>query len=178
MVNSNAIFINYNRQIHIFLGITEKLEYLKEIGVTATWLSPIFRSPMKDFGYDISNFYDIQPEYGNLEDFDRLIAKAKSLDIRIILDFVPNHSSDENEWFIKSANKEAEYKDFYIWHSGYVDERNSSNRLPPNNWLSIFRGSAWKWNERRREFYLHQVSISFYRPNKYKQHDRPTQIQT
>lgn len=136
------------------------MEYFKEIGVTATWLSPIFRSPMKDFGYDISDFYDIQPEYGNLDDFDRLIAKAKSLDIKIVLDFVPNHSSDLNEWFIKSANKVPGFEDFYTWHPGYTDQNNPSKRLPPTNWISIFRKSAWEWNEQRGEFYLHQVFIA------------------
>lgn len=109
-----------------------------------------------DFGYDISDFYDIQPEYGTLDDFDRLIAKAKSLNIKIVLDFVPNHSSDENDWFIKSANKDSEFVDFYLWHPGYVDEHNTSKRLPPSNWLSIFRGSAWEWNDKRKEFYFHQ----------------------
>lgn len=139
------------------LGITEKLEYLKEIGVTATWLSPIFRSPMKDFGYDIADFYDIQPDYGTLEDFDQLIAAAKTLDIKIILDFVPNHSSDENEWFIKSVNKEPGFEDFYIWHPGFPDDKDPSKRIPPTNWISVFRGSAWKWSEKRGEFYFHQV---------------------
>lgn len=113
---------------------------------------------MKDFGYDIADFYDIQPEYGTLDDFDSLIAKAKSLDIKIILDFVPNHSSDENEWFIKSVNKEPGYEDFYIWHAGLPDPNNTANRLPPSNWLSVFRKSAWQWNEHRQEFYFHQVS--------------------
>lgn len=109
-----------------------------------------------DFGYDISDFYDIQPEYGTLADFDRLIAKAKSLNIKIVLDFVPNHSSDENDWFIKSVNKDPDYADFYLWHPGYIDEHNTSKRLPPSNWLSIFRGSAWEWNDKREEFYFHQ----------------------
>lgn len=149
--------INFPIFYLLSLGITEKLEYLKEIGITATWLSPIFRSPMKDFGYDISSFYDIQPEYGNLDDFDRLIAKAQSLNVKIILDFVPNHSSDENEWFTKSVNKEAGFENFYIWHPGYPDEKDPSKRLRPNNWLSVFRGSAWTWNEKRGEFYFHQV---------------------
>ncbi|XP_055295300.1 maltase A3-like [Sitodiplosis mosellana] len=137
-------------------GITEKLEHLKEIGIAATWLSPIFKSPMKDFGYDVADFYDIQPEYGTLDDFDRLIAKAKTLDIKIILDFVPNHSSDENDWFIKSVNKEPGWEDFYIWHPGYPDENDPTNRLPPTNWISVFRKSAWKWSEKRGEFYFHQ----------------------
>lgn len=109
-----------------------------------------------DFGYDISDFYDIQPEYGTLEDFDRMVAKAKSLNIKVILDFVPNHSSDENDWFIKSAKKEPGFEDFYIWHPGYADEIDPNKRKPPSNWLSIFRGSAWEWNDQRKEFYFHQ----------------------
>lgn len=136
------------------------MEHLKEIGVDATWLSPIFKSPMKDFGYDVADFYDIQPEYGTMDDFDRMIAKADSLNIKIILDFVPNHSSDLNEWFIKSENREPGFEDFYVWHPGYPDTENPSKRLPPSNWLSVFRGKAWTFSEKRGEFYLHQVSIS------------------
>lgn len=136
-------------------GITSKLEYLKDIGITAAWLSPIFKSPMADFGYDISDFLDIQPEYGTLEDFDKLIKKANELGIKIILDFVPNHSSDEHEWFIKSERREKGYEDLYIWDDGKVDPSNPSNRLPPSNWLSVFRGSAWKWSEIRKQFYYH-----------------------
>ena len=94
-----------------------------------------------------------------MEDFDNLIRVANSLDIKIILDFVPNHSSDENEWFIKSANKEPGFEDFYVWHPGYPDPNNSSNRLPPNNWLSVFRKSAWEFNTIRQEFYLHQFVV-------------------
>lgn len=139
-------------------GITEKLSYLKEIGINATWLSPIFKSPMADFGYDISDFFDIQPEYGTIADFEKLLARGKELGIRIILDFVPNHSSDQNEWFIKSVNRDVGYEDFYVWHKGYPDPNNSSNRLPPSNWLSAFRKSAWEWNSKRQEFYLHQFA--------------------
>lgn len=117
-------------------GVREKLPYLRSLGITATWLSPIFLSPMKDFGYDIQDFFSIQPEYGTMADFDALIAEANRQGIKIILDFVPNHSSDLNEWFIKSANREAGFEDFYIWHPGFVDATNSSHRLPPNNWVS------------------------------------------
>lgn len=117
-------------------GVREKLPYLKSLGITATWLSPIFLSPMKDFGYDIQDFFSIQPEYGTMEDFDALIAEANRQGIKIILDFVPNHSSDLNEWFKKSANREEGFEDFYIWHAGYPDPNNSSKRLPPNNWVS------------------------------------------
>lgn len=137
-------------------GIIEKLPYLKELGINATWLSPIFKSPMADFGYDIANFFEIQPEYGTMSDFEELIKRAHELNIRIILDFVPNHSSDENEWFINSENGGEIYKDFYVWHPGYLDPNNSSRRLPPSNWISFFRGSAWEWSSTRQEFYLHQ----------------------
>ena len=119
-------------------GITSRLEYLKEIGVTAAWLSPVFESPMSDFGYDISNFTKIDPLFGTLEDFDEMIAKAKRLNIKILLDFVPNHSSDECEWFKKSVKREAGYEDFYVWHDGKQDPLNSNKRLPPSNWVCDF----------------------------------------
>lgn len=109
---------------------------------------------MADFGYDIADFYDIQPEYGTLQDFDCLISKAKELNIKVFLDFVPNHSSDENVWFKKSVEREPGFENFYIWHPGHLDK--NGNHLPPNNWLSVFRKSAWQWNEERGEFYFHQ----------------------
>lgn len=140
-------------------GIIEKLPYLKEIGVNATWLSPIFKSPMYDFGYDISDFFDIQSEYGTIADFEKLVQTAHQLEIKIILDFVPNHSSHENEWFIKSVNKEPGYEDFYIWHPGYDNPADPTTRLPPSNWIQSFRGSAWEWNDSRQEFYLHQFTV-------------------
>jgi len=134
-------------------GITSKLEHIAGIGVDAIWLSPIFKSPQKDFGYDISNFTDINEEYGTLGDFDKLVAKAKTLGIKVILDFVPNHSSDEHEWFNKSANRIKPYDEYYVWHDG----RNvNGTKQPPNNWLSSFGGSAWKFHEDRKQFYLHQ----------------------
>ncbi|XP_061399007.1 maltase A1-like [Musca vetustissima] len=138
-------------------GITSKLEYLKDIGVTAAWLSPIFTSPLVDFGYDISNFFDIQPEYGTLDDFRDLLTKAKQLGMKIILDFVPNHSSTENEWFKKSVNRERGYEDYYVWSNGKVDEK--GERQPPSNWLCTFRGSAWQWNDQRQQYYLHQFAV-------------------
>lgn len=140
-------------------GITERLGYLKEIGIKATWLSPIFKSPMADFGYDISDFYAIQPEYGTMDDFEKLIRKAKEIGVKIILDFVPNHSSDENEWFRKSVKRDTKFENFYIWHPGVVDPKNSSSRLPPNNWVSVFTKSAWQYNDERKEFYLHQFAV-------------------
>ncbi|XP_055857371.1 maltase A3-like [Episyrphus balteatus] len=134
-------------------GIREALPYLKEIGITATWLSPIFTSPMADFGYDVANFTEIDSIFGTMNDFDALIREAKQIGIKIILDFVPNHSSDECEWFQKSIIRDPEFEDFYIWHPGKVV---NGTRQPPTNWVSVFRGSAWKWNEQRQEYYLHQ----------------------
>ncbi|KAH8301669.1 hypothetical protein KR059_008001 [Drosophila kikkawai] len=139
-------------------GITSKLQYLKDLGVTAAWLSPIFTSPMVDFGYDISDFFDIQPEYGTLDDFKALIKRAKELDLKIILDFVPNHSSNESIWFKKSVAREKGYEDFYVWHDGKVNSETGA-REPPSNWLQAFRGSAWEWNEVRQQYYLHQFAV-------------------
>ncbi|KAH8316611.1 hypothetical protein KR067_011744 [Drosophila pandora] len=139
-------------------GITSKLEYLKDLGVTAAWLSPIFTSPMVDFGYDISDFFDIQPEYGTLDDFKALIKRANELDLKIILDFVPNHSSDENDWFVKSVNREKGYEDYYVWHDGKTNAE-TGEREPPSNWLQAFRGSAWEWNDVRQQYYLHQFAV-------------------
>ncbi|XP_055705153.1 maltase A3-like [Phlebotomus papatasi] len=139
-------------------GITERLPYLKDLGIHAVWLSPIFKSPMKDFGYDISDFYDIQPEYGTLQDFDRLIRIAHDLNLKILLDFVPNHSSNENEWFEKSANRDPDFEDFYVWHPGKDDPSDPTKKVPPSNWRSVFRGSAWTYHNKRGEYYLHQFA--------------------
>ncbi|XP_001360301.2 maltase A2 [Drosophila pseudoobscura] len=139
-------------------GITSRLSYLKEIGITATWLSPVFTSPMSDFGYDISNFFDIDPIFGTLDDFDALIVEAKSLGVKIILDFVPNHSSDENEWFDKSVNRVDGYDDFYVWHDGKVNAV-TGEREPPSNWISVFGGPQWTWHETRQQYFLHQFQV-------------------
>lgn len=134
-------------------GIAQQLPYLKEIGITATWISPIFTSPMADFGYDVANFTNIDPRFGTLENFDALIARSREVGVKIILDFVPNHSSDEHEWFKKSAAGDKEFKDFYVWHPGRMV---NGTLHPPTNWVSVFRGSAWQWHETRKEYYLHQ----------------------
>lgn len=136
-------------------GITEKLPYIKSIGMKAFWLSPIYRSPMADFGYDIADFRDIQPEYGTMQDFERMVAEAKKLDLKVILDFVPNHSSDEHQWFKNSENRIPGYEDYYVWHDG-VEGSNPDQKDPPNNWVEAFRGSAWKWSTVRQQYYLHQ----------------------
>lgn len=125
--------------------------------MTGVWLSPIFKSPMADFGYDISDYVDIQPEYGTLSDFSALATRCSELDIKLILDLVPNHTSDEHDWFIKSIARDSEYENYYVWHPGFVAA--NGTRLPPNNWNSVFRYSAWEWNEVRQEYYLHQFAV-------------------
>ncbi|EGI68925.1 PREDICTED: maltase 2-like [Acromyrmex echinatior] len=138
-------------------GITSKLEHIKDIGADALWMSPIFSSPQKDFGYDISNFTDINEEYGTLNDFKALVQKAQSLGLKVILDFVPNHSSDQHEWFNQSIHRIEPYDEYYVWHDA-KSENNITNE-PPNNWLSAFGGSAWEWNEIRGQYYLHQFAV-------------------
>ncbi|XP_015183311.1 PREDICTED: maltase 1-like [Polistes dominula] len=131
------------------IGITNRLEYFVETGVTGIWLSPINKSPMKDGGYDISDFRDIHPDYGTMEDFNELIKRAKHHGLKVILDLVPNHTSDQHEWFLKSVNSDGKYSDYYIWAHG-------SNDKPPNNWLSVFGNSSWTYNEKRKAWYFHQ----------------------
>lgn len=139
-------------EIHI--RITSKLDHLKNLGVAATWLSPIFDSPQVDQGYDIKNYYEIDKDYGTMEDFKNLLKTAKELGIKIILDFVPNHTSDQHDWFLLSANRTEGYEDFYIWRDG----KDGDPYTPPNNWLSDFKGSAWTWHEGRKQYYFHDFS--------------------
>lgn len=126
--------------------------------MTAVWLSPIYQSPMKDFGYDISNYTDIHYEYGTLSDFENLSKRCKLYGLKLILDFVPNHTSNESIWFKLSEEGHEYYKDFYVWHPGYTDSE-TGERRPPSNWNSLFRYSAWEWSEKRQEYYLHQCII-------------------
>lgn len=112
-------------------GIISKLEYLKETGVTVVWLSPIHKSPQVDDGYDISDFKDVDPIFGTLDDFDNLVAKAEELGLKIVMDLVPNHSSNEHPWFLLSENRTEGYEDYYVW----VD-KNATTNGPPNNWVS------------------------------------------
>ena len=139
-------------------GIIEKLDYLKELGITLLWICPIFKSPMDDNGYDISDYYDINPEFGTKEDLDRLISEAEKLGIKIILDLVINHTSDEHEWFSKALkNPDSKYRDYYIFKRG-------KNGLPPTNWRSHFGGSVWEPvkgetdKEGNEMYYLHLFS--------------------
>ncbi|XP_004530246.1 maltase 2 [Ceratitis capitata] len=137
-------------------GIIMKLPYLAETGIEAIWLSPIYKSPMVDFGYDITDFKEIHTEYGTMKDLEMLITEAKRLGIKMIMDFVPNHTSDQNIWFEKSVSREDGYEDFYMWADAKMDK--DGKRMPPNNWQSVFYGSAWTWNEKRGQYYLHQFT--------------------
>jgi Glycosidases len=133
-------------------GIIEKLGYLKELGVDVLWLCPIYRSPNDDNGYDIADYYAIQPEYGTMADFDELLCKAHGMGLRIIMDLVVNHTSDEHEWFLQSkASKKNDRRDFYIWRPG-------RDGREPNNWASFFTPSAWSYDPGSEEYYLHLFS--------------------
>ena len=129
-------------------GIISKLPYIKSLGVGILWLSPVYRSPGEDNGYDISDYCDIDPKFGTLSDMDELIQKANALGLRIVMDLVINHTSDQHEWFQKSRRREAPYEDFYIWRDG-------NGKRPPNNWTSFFGGGAWAFDEVRGQWYLH-----------------------
>ncbi|XP_055710288.1 maltase 2-like [Phlebotomus papatasi] len=135
-------------------GITSKLDHLADLGVAGTWLSPIFTSPMKDFGYDIANFTEVDPVFGTMDDIKELFTQAKQRGIKIILDFVPNHSSNLCKWFEWSENRENGYDDWYVWRDpkAWVD----GQPVPPTNWVSVFYGPAWTFSEKRQQFYLHQ----------------------
>ena len=131
-------------------GITAKLDYLESLGVGAIWLTPVFRSPMKDNGYDVADYYDIDPSFGTMEDMDELIARAREHGIRIVMDLVMNHTSDENAWFEESAaSRDNDKADWYIWRDAAEDGG------APTNWRGIFGGSSWTWCESRQQYYLH-----------------------
>jgi alpha-glucosidase len=131
-------------------GITARLDYLQQLGVDAIWLSPIYPSPMNDFGYDVSDYTALHPVFGTMADFDRMIEAAHARGIRVILDLVSNQTSDEHPWFRESRSSRTSLKrDWYIWHEPAPDGG------PPNNWLSEFGGSAWEWDVKTRQYYLH-----------------------
>jgi alpha-glucosidase len=137
-------------------GIIEKLDYLEDLGVNALWLSPFYPSPMADFGYDVADYCDVDPIFGTLTDMDDLLKAAHKRNIKIIIDLVPNHTSDEHEWFRQSRqSREDPYSDWYIWHDPKGQDKNGQ-LLPPNNWVNVFSGeSAWQWEPARQQFYLH-----------------------
>lgn len=145
-------------------GIISKLDYIAGLNVDAIWLSPFFTSPMKDFGYDIADYRDVDPMFGSLEDFKKLVKEAHARNLKIIIDQVYSHSSDQCEWFKESRkDKNNPKSDWYVWADAKPDG------TPPNNWLSIFGGSAWQWDSRRKQYYLHnflasQPDLNFHNP--------------
>lgn len=135
-------------------GITDRLDYLQALGVDAIWLSPVYPSPQIDFGYDISNYEDIDPQYGTLADFDRLVAEAKKRNIRVIMDMVLNHTSDKHPWFDESKSSRTNGKrDWYIWRDG------KGQGVPPNNWGSVFGHSGWQFDVLTNQWYYHKFYI-------------------
>ena len=131
-------------------GILERLEYLVELGVNALWIAPIFPSPMADFGYDVADYCNIDPIFGTLADFDRLLAAVHERGLKLILDFVPNHTSDQHPWFLESRSSQNNPKrNWYLWRDAAADGG------PPNNWLSNFGGSAWEWDAATGQYYCH-----------------------
>jgi alpha-glucosidase len=145
-------------------GIVDKLDYIASLGVDAIWISPFFKSPMADFGYDIADYRDVDPLFGNLGDFDRLLAKAHGLGIKVMIDQVLSHCSVEHEWFKESRESRDNPKaDWYVWADAKPDGS------PPNNWMSLFGGVAWRWEPRRGQYYLHnflssQPDLNFHNP--------------
>lgn len=139
-------------------GITQRLDYLQSLGVDAIWIGPMYPSPQIDFGYDISDYENVDPQFGTLADFDRLMGEARRRHIRILLDMVLNHTSDQHPWFKSSASSRTDPKhDWYVWNDGIKDAAGKPS--PPNNWISLFGGSAWQWVPAVNQFYYHE----FYR---------------
>ncbi|MCE7060061.1 alpha-amylase family glycosyl hydrolase [Dyadobacter sp. CY343] len=131
-------------------GIVSRLDYLKWLGIDCIWLSPIFTSPMADFGYDISDYCGVHPLFGTMADFDELLEEAHSRGMKVLLDLVPNHTSDQHPWFLESrSSRNNPKRDWYIWHDG------GENGELPNNWLSVFGGHAWEWDEATDQYYYH-----------------------
>ncbi len=133
-------------------GIIEKLSYIKSLGVDAVWICPFYKSPLKDFGYDVTDHFEVDPLFGYMFDFERLISEAHKIGIKVIIDLVLNHTSREHEWFKESrSSKDNRKRNWYIWHHG----RGENGSEPPNNWVSVFGGSAWTKDEITGEWYLH-----------------------
>jgi alpha-glucosidase len=136
-------------------GITGRLEHIADLGADAIWISPFFTSPMKDFGYDVSDYCDVDPMFGTLADFDALVARAHDLGLRVMIDLVLSHTSDQHPWFKESRRDRTNTKaDWYVWAEP------SPDGTPPTNWLSVFGGSSWEWDGRREQYYLHNFLTS------------------
>ena len=145
-------------------GVRRGLDYIASLGVDAIWLSPFFKSPMKDIGYDVSDYRDVDPMFGSLADFDALLAEAHARGLKVIIDQVWSHSSDKHAWFVESSSSQANDRaDWYVWADAKPDG------TPPNNWLASFGGPAWTWSAKRRQYYLHnflpeQPDLNFWNP--------------
>lgn len=136
-------------------GITARLDYIAALGVDIVWISPFFKSPMADFGYDVADYCDVDPLFGNLADFDALLTRAHELGLKIMIDQVLSHCSEQHPWFIESRQSRDNPKaDWFVWANPQADG------TPPNNWLSVFGGSSWQWDARRRQYYLHNFLVS------------------
>ena len=136
-------------------GITQRLDHIAGLGADAIWISPFFKSPMKDFGYDVSDYCDVDPMFGTLADFDALVARAHGLGLKVMIDLVLSHTADVHPWFAESRKDRVNPRaDWYVWAEPKPDG------TPPNNWLSVFGGSAWQWDGRRRQYYLHNFLTS------------------
>ncbi|XP_039312826.1 alpha-glucosidase [Solenopsis invicta] len=150
-------------------GIISRLDYIKDLGIETIWLNPIYLSPLIDSGFDVSNYTDIHPVFGNLNDFDNLVQEAHDRGLRVIVDIIPNHSSNQHEWFKLSAKNIKPYTDYYIWADGSIDK--TGKNIPPNNWTSIYgedykwslhaaEESAWTWHDERKQWYYHKFHSS------------------
>ena len=145
-------------------GIIHRLPHVAELGVDAIWISPFFTSPQRDFGYDVSDYCDVDPMFGTLDDFDRVIATAHDLGVKVMIDLVLSHTSSDHPWFQESsADRDNPKADWYVWADAKPDG------TPPNNWLSIFGGSAWEWDGERMQYYQHnflidQPDLNFHEP--------------
>ena len=134
-------------------GVYDKLDYIRSLGVDGIWFSPLYPSPNADYGYDISDYKNIHPDYGTLEQFRKVLDRAHELGLKVLMDLVINHTSDEHPWFLESCKgKDNPYSDYYIWRDPIFK---GETRLPPNNWFSQFEGLAWEYNETREQYYLH-----------------------
>ena len=133
-------------------GVTQKLDYLQELGINAIWLCPCYKSPNVDNGYDIADYREIMDEFGTMQDFDEMLAEAHKRGIKLVMDLVVNHTSDEHKWFLESrSSRDNDKRDYYIW-------REAKDGKEPNNWGSVFSGSAWQWDETTQMYYLHCFS--------------------
>lgn len=145
-------------------GITKRLDHIASLGADAVWISPFFTSPMKDFGYDVSDYCDVDPMFGTLDDFSEMLARAHELNLKIMIDLVLSHTSDQHPWFVESrTGPESPKSDWYVWSDPKPDG------TPPNNWLAMFGGSAWQWDAHRQQYYLHnflasQPDLNFHNP--------------